>query len=70
VSVNAAPVTTVPLGLVSVMVRTLVAPLPIDDGVKPLETASVLETISVSEAAAVLEPALAVVSAPTASVLV
>ena len=70
VSVNAAPVTAVVFGFVSVIVRTLVSLVPIEAGVKDLATVSWLATTSVSLAAPVLDPAFVVVSEPGASVFV
>ena len=67
---NAAPVTAAPFGLVSMIVITLVSPVPIDAGAKLFEIVSVFATMSVSLAAVVLEPALPVVSAPAAIVFV
>src|SRR5258707_45392 len=69
-SVNAAPVTAVVFGLVSVIVSTEVSLVPIEAGVKLFATESAVATTSVSLAAAVLEPALVVVSAPAPMVLV
>src|SRR5450432_338228 len=68
VSVNAAPVTAVAFGFVSVTVSTLVAFTPMDAGVKDLATVSALLTESVALAATRLAPALPVVSPPAATV--
>ena len=70
VSVNAAPVTAVGFGFVSVIVRTLVSLVPIEAGVNDLATVSWLATTSVSFAATVLDPAFVVVRAPAAIVFV
>ncbi len=69
VSVNAAPVTAVAFGLVSVMVSTLGSLVPIAPGVNDLATVSVASVVSVALAATVFAPALVEVTAPMASVL-
>ena len=51
------------------MVRTLVSPVPITAGVKALLAERLESTVSEALAAAVLAPALALVSAPAAIVL-
>ena len=61
---KAAPVAPIAFGLVSVIVITLVSPVPMELGVKTLVTVSRFDTVSVSLAGAVLEPAFVVVSAP------
>ena len=62
---NAAPVTAVALGFVSVTVSTLVPLMPITFGVKDFATVMPESTVSVALAAAVLEPALVDVTPPT-----
>ena len=69
VSVNAAPVTAVAFGLVSVMMRTLVSLVPIELGANAFATVSPPRTLRVAFAAAVLAPAFAVSTAPAAIVL-
>ena len=66
VSVNAAPVTAVAFGLVSVIVSTLVSLVPTEAGAKLFVTVSP-STASDALAAAVFAPAFAVVSAPRRS---
>ena len=66
VSVKAAPLTAVPLPLVSVMVRTLVSLMPMDAGAKDFATTGPASTFKVALPATVLAPAFAVVSAPMA----
>ena len=67
---NAAFVTAVAFGLVSVMVITLASLVPTEAGAKALATVMAEATVSVSLAEAVLAPALVLVTAPAASVLV
>ena len=69
VSVNAAPVTAVALGFVSVIVRTLVSLVPIEVGENAFATVREFSTDSEALAVAVLAPALVVVSAPAAMLL-
>ena len=69
VSVNAAPVAATGFGLVSVIVITLVSLVPMEPGTKPFVTASAELMVSEPLPATVLDPALAVVSAPIAMVL-
>jgi hypothetical protein len=61
--VNAAPLTAVVFGLVSVIVSTDVALGAIDAGVKDLAAVGAASTVSVAEAAGA-EPAFAVVMTP------
>ncbi len=68
VSVKAAPVTAVPLPLLSVIVSTDVLPVPIAAGVNDLLAPSEPNTESEELAAVVLEPALVLVTAPIGSV--
>ncbi len=68
-SVNAAPVTAVAFGLLSVIVSTEVALVPIEAGAKPFATVSPPRTVRVAFAAAVFAPAFVVVSPPAAIVL-
>ncbi len=67
---NAAPVAAVALGFVSVMVSTLVSLVPTDAGAKLFAAVIEFSTPSREVAATVFEPALVVVTAPIASVLV
>ena len=67
---NAAPVTALAFGLVSVRVRTEGSPVAIELGLNALATPRPSATFKVSVAATVLAPALVLVSAPAASVLV
>jgi hypothetical protein len=64
VSVNVAPVAAVAFGFVSVMVSTLVLPVPTAAGENDFATESAELMVSEPLPAAVLDPALAVVSAP------
>ena len=63
---NAALVMALALGLVSVIVSTLVPPVPMVAGVKLFATPVVVSTVRLALAAAVLAPALVVASAPMA----
>ena len=63
VSVNAAPVIADVFGLVSVIVRTDVAPRPTAFGAKALAMVACCSTVSVADALAAV-PALAVVTLP------
>src|SRR5438128_1915522 len=69
VSVNAAPVTAVAFGLVSVMVSTLVSFVPIELGANAFATVSPPRTLRFALAAAVLAPAFPVSTAPAAIML-
>src|SRR5476649_2339991 len=60
----------VALGLLSLMLSTDASLVPTEAGANALATASAVATVSVSLAAALLAPALVVVSAPAAIVLV
>jgi hypothetical protein len=64
--VNAAPVTGVAFGLVSVMVSTEVAPTGMAPGANAFATVRPESTVRVALAAAVLAPAFAVVRPPAA----
>src|SRR2546421_29228 len=66
VSVNVAPVTGEAFGLVSVIVITLVSPVPIAAGAKALAMFNADNTDKDALPAAVLAPAFAVASAPAA----
>ena len=68
-SVNAAPLTAVVFGLVSVIVSTLVSLVPIEPGVNVFATLSPVRTVSDALAAAVFAPALPVVRVPIAMLL-
>jgi hypothetical protein len=63
-------VTALAFGFVSVMVSSEASPVAIEPGLKDFATARPSATLSVSLAATVLVPALVLVSAPAASVLV
>ncbi len=67
---NAAPFTATAFPLVSVIVTTLVSPVPMEAGANAFATVSPESTVSVALAGAVFEPALAEVTAPAASVSV
>src|SRR5690348_18006343 len=70
VSVNAAPVTAVAFGFVSVIVSTLVSLVPIEVGENALATVSGPSTVSVADAAAAFDPAFVEVTAPATRVFV
>ena len=68
-SVKSTPVTALAFGFVSVIVRTDASLVPIELGAKDFATVTPPSTESDALAGAVFAPALAVVSAPAAIVL-